>query len=250
MTVSIKFLMALSFQDELPNIVDVFAEFKNHSREQLATAAQLDETQFSDNFDTIEHSPRAQVRMPHRSAAAECRHHFQLFILLQMLQRIRKVQYTGDPSILPACSNEIAPLVRLQYRLAHYLNQNVRISTVTKLHSRLTDFLSIPKYSRELENYYERTDVVGIVARHILDAPRTIQTFEKSNGVSRLIESRLGPRINLRWMASYRTQSIIAFSLIIGKLLFGQPIFGLFVLICIKFLTIFVASTYELLSSY
>lgn len=168
-----------------------------------------------------------------------------------MLQRIRKFQYTGDPSILPACSNEIAPLVRLQYRLAHYLNKNVRISTVTKLHSRLTDFLPIfSKYSRELENYYERTDVIGIVARHILDAPRIVRTFEKSNGISRLVESRLGPRINLRWMASYRTQSIIAFSLIIGKLLFGQPIFGLFVLICIKFLTISVASTYELLSSY
>lgn len=52
--------MAFSFQDELPNILDMFDDFKNHSREQLATAA-LDETQLSDNFDTIEHSPRAQV---------------------------------------------------------------------------------------------------------------------------------------------------------------------------------------------
>lgn len=168
-----------------------------------------------------------------------------------MLQRIRKVQYTGDPSILPACSNEWAPLVRLQYQLAHYVNQNVSISTATKEHFTTDWFSSIlSKYSRDLENYYESAGFIGFIARHILDAPRTIRTFEKSNGISRLVETRLGPRINLRWMASYRTQAIIAFSFIIGKLLFGQPIIGFFVLIFIKFMTIFVASTYDQLSLY
>lgn len=111
-------------------------------------------------------------------------------------------------------------------------------------------FLFNSKYSRELENFYKRADVVGFIARNTLDAPRTIQTFEKSSGTSRLVESQLGPRVNLRWMASYRTLSFVAFALIIGKLLFGRPALGLFVLIFIKFLTVIVASTYELLSSY
>lgn len=168
----------------------------------------------------------------------------------QMLDRIRRVQYKGDPSILPACSNEIAPLVRLQYKLAHYLNQNVSDSRNFEFDSSVTDYNSSTKYSRELENYYKRPDIIGFVARHTLDAPRTIETFEKSNGVSRLVESRLGPRINLRWMASYRTMSIIAFSLVIGKLVFGRPILGFIVLIFIKVLTISIVSAYDLLSSY
>lgn len=42
-----------------------------------------------------------------------------------MMQRIRKVQYTGDPLTLPARSNEIEYLVRLFYKLSRHLNETV-----------------------------------------------------------------------------------------------------------------------------
>lgn len=133
------------FQDELPNIVEMFADFKDHSREQMATAA-LDETQLSDNFDTIEHSPRAQVRVVLTSSGCGFRFNFlSCHFRLQMLQRIRKVQYTGDPSTLPACSNEVASLVRLQYRLAHSLNQKVSLPPSSRIKPGLIGFfLSLP----------------------------------------------------------------------------------------------------------
>lgn len=43
----------------------------------------------------------------------------------QMMQRIRRVQYSGDPLTLPARSNEIECLVRLFYKLACHINETV-----------------------------------------------------------------------------------------------------------------------------
>lgn len=45
-----------------------------------------------------------------------------------MMQRVRRVQYTGDPLTLPARSNEIEFLVRLFYTLACRINETVNIS--------------------------------------------------------------------------------------------------------------------------
>lgn len=42
-----------------------------------------------------------------------------------MMQRIRKIQYTGDPLTLAARSNEIECLVRLFYKLSRHLNETV-----------------------------------------------------------------------------------------------------------------------------
>lgn len=44
-----------------------------------------------------------------------------------MMQRVRKVQYTGDPLTLPARSNEIECLVRFFYKLSARINETVRI---------------------------------------------------------------------------------------------------------------------------
>lgn len=42
-----------------------------------------------------------------------------------MMQRVRRVQYTGDPLVLPARSNEIECLVRLFYKLSTRINEAV-----------------------------------------------------------------------------------------------------------------------------
>lgn len=143
-----------------------------------------------------------------------------------MLKRIRNVQYMGDPLALPARNDEIEFLVKIAYRISRALNN---------------------KYARELEIYYQRNDLIGIIARNVLEPPRLHQTFEKSRGTSHLVENQLNPRINLRWIASYRTIIFIILSLIFGKLIFGQSLTGLFFMIFFKLLFIFISSTYEFL---
>lgn len=103
------------------------------------------------------------------------------------------------------------------------------------------------QYDVAIERNYKRRDFVGTLTRHIFEEPKLIQTFDKSHGISRLVEKRLKPRINLRWMASYRTIFMISFALIFGKLLFGGSFFGFFLLILFKLLIIFVLAAYEFL---
>lgn len=88
---------------------------------------------------------------------------------------------------------------------------------------------------------------MGRLARRILEAPRIVQSFEKSHGSSELIERQLRPRINLRWMASYRTVIIVILSLLIGKLLFGGSLSGFLTLILFKILMTFLLAFYEFL---
>lgn len=143
-----------------------------------------------------------------------------------MLKRIRNVQYMGDPLALPARNDEIEFLVKIAYRISRDLNN---------------------KYGREIEMYYQRNDLTGMIARNLLEPPRIHQTFEKFHGTSHLVENRLKPRINLRWIASYRTIIFIFLSLIFGKLIFGQSLTGFFLMIFLKLLLIFISSTYEFL---
>lgn len=88
---------------------------------------------------------------------------------------------------------------------------------------------------------------MGQIARRILESPIIVQTFEKSHGSSQLVERRLRPRVNLRWLASYRTVFIIILSFLFGKLLFGGSFFGFFMLILFKISMTFLLATYELL---
>lgn len=141
-----------------------------------------------------------------------------------MLKRIRNVQYMGDPLALPARNDEIELLVKIAYRISRDLNN---------------------KYATEIEKYYKRNGLIGIIARNLLEPPRDVQTFEKSDGSSYLVETRLKPRINLRWMATYRTIIFIFLSLIFGKLIFGGSFFGFILMIFFKLLLIFILSAYE-----
>lgn len=143
-----------------------------------------------------------------------------------MLKRIRNVQYMGDPLALPARNDEIEFLVKIAYRISRNLNN---------------------KYATEIEKYYKRNDFIGIVAHNLLEPSRLHQTFEKSDGSSQLVETRLKPRINLRWIASYRTIIFIFLSLIFGKLIFGTSFFGFFLMVFFKLSFIFILSAYEFL---
>lgn len=110
-----------------------------------------------------------------------------------------------------------------------------------------TEFLSSFQYAVEIEQLYRRQDLLGRVARRVLESPRIVQTFEKSHGSSELIERELRPRINLRGLASYRTIIIIFLSFLVGKLLFGGSLFGFFMLILFKITMVLLLATYEFL---
>lgn len=182
-----------------------------------------------------------------------------------MIQRIRKVQFTGDPLTLPARSNEIEFLVRLFYKLSCRLNETVIPHTILVFttfmyhlphanfkYSNFHYILSFHyfnfqnfQYAVEIEQLYRRSDLVGRIARRVLESPRIIQTFEKSHGSSELVERRLRPRVNLRGLASYRTVFIICLSFLVGKLLFGGSFFGFFMLILFKVTMTLLLATYE-----
>lgn len=175
-----------------------------------------------------------------------------------MMQRIRNIQYTGDPLTLAARSNEIECLVRLLYRLSRYLNETVIILSFFIFFLFFSSHFTIEikfvhfQYAVEIEQCYRRSDLIGRIARRILESPRIVQSFEKSHGSSNLVERRLRPRINLRGLASYRTIiQIIILSVFIGKLLGGSLIggsfFGLFMLIVSKAMLTLILASYEVL---
>lgn len=108
-----------------------FNEFQQRSREHITLTSFLDDSYASDVLNVSQYSAPAQV----------CTHKIQtelfnnrkknigqllyLIPVWQMLQRIRNVQYRGDPHTLPAQSNEIEFLVRIFYKLATHINEAV-----------------------------------------------------------------------------------------------------------------------------
>ena len=92
--------------------------------------------------------------------------------------------------------------------------------------------------------------MVGHLAHQLLVPPMTIQSFDKSHGVSRLYEERVGPRVNLRWLGSFRTLIIIFVSLLFGHLVYASPIFGVSLLIAFKIVIILAFCLYEFIKNF
>lgn len=164
-----------------------------------------------------------------------------------MRRRAKDIKYTGDPALLPIQNNELSFLVRILYRITSYLNEAVGIFKKKNLMFYLKAQFSTLQYSEDLQDYWNRNDFVGKLTHRLLEPPVSIRTFEKSHGTSRLRENYLGARLNLRWIASYKTIAIIFLSLLFGQLLYGIPVFGFFLLILFKFFSIFLFAAYDLL---
>lgn len=113
--------------------------------------------------------------------------------------------YTVDPAVVPAQAHELAVLVRVLYELAATLNR---------------------MYGAQLERGWRRRDLLGRCARQLLSAPLRVHSFDKSQGVSRVCERRLGPRVNLRPLASWQAIVLVAASFAGGWLWCGVPSAG------------------------
>lgn len=138
---------------------------------------------------------------------------------MQMRNNIANIKSTIDPALLPIQSQECTFLVRFLHQVSCKLNE---------------------MFSEEIQKVWNRSDIWGKVSRQILDPPMTAQWFDKEKGVNQLCENQLPPRICLRPLASYKTLIFIATSLIIGQILWGAPSYGLFSLLLLLTIYIFI----------
>uniref|UniRef100_A0A8B9FVZ4 Sphingomyelin phosphodiesterase 4 n=2 Tax=Amazona collaria TaxID=241587 RepID=A0A8B9FVZ4_9PSIT len=104
----------------------------------------------------------------------------------QIINGLRRfeVQYQGDTELQPIRSYENATLVRLLFRLSSVLNA---------------------KFADQMDVLCSREDFVGRLCRYHLTKPHLIKKVRCSPMVKVRTSQNWGPRISLRFLASYRT---------------------------------------------
>uniref|UniRef100_A0A8C3KFG9 Sphingomyelin phosphodiesterase 4 n=1 Tax=Calidris pygmaea TaxID=425635 RepID=A0A8C3KFG9_9CHAR len=104
----------------------------------------------------------------------------------QIINGLRRfeVQYQGDTELQPIRSYENATLVRLLFRLSSALNE---------------------RFADQMDALCSREDFVGRLCRYHLTNPHLIQKIRYSPVVKDRTTQNWGPRISLRFLASYRT---------------------------------------------
>ncbi|KAM6052286.1 sphingomyelin phosphodiesterase 4 isoform 2-T2 [Chlamydotis macqueenii] len=104
----------------------------------------------------------------------------------QIINGLRRfeVQYQGDTELQPIRSYENATLVRLLFRLSSALNE---------------------RFADQMDVLCSREDFVGRLCRYHLTNPHLIQKIRYSPVVKERTSQNCGPRISLRFLASYRT---------------------------------------------
>ncbi|XP_062487360.1 sphingomyelin phosphodiesterase 4 isoform X3 [Pezoporus occidentalis] len=104
----------------------------------------------------------------------------------QIINGLRRfeVQYQGDTELQPIRSYENATLVRLLFRLSSVLNA---------------------RFADQMDVLCSREDFVGRLCRYHLTKPHLIQKIRCSPMVKDRTSQNWGPRISLRFLASYRT---------------------------------------------
>ncbi|KAB0794693.1 hypothetical protein PPYR_11532 [Photinus pyralis] len=143
----------------------------------------------------------------------------------QLMARIKKIKYEGDPDLRPIQSHEVKALVRMLYRLSVKVNS---------------------KYGSEMRDWYNTNTWLGFFLRQILCPPLRIYTFDKSSpGAPKRVSEDLPPRISLRFLANFW---VIFYSILIILLtkFFGFSLLALFFIIFVLWCTYsLIKSVYE-----
>ncbi|XP_065353387.1 sphingomyelin phosphodiesterase 4 [Cloeon dipterum] len=129
---------------------------------------------------------------------------------------------SGDPEKRPICSYEIAWLVRMFHDISSHFNR---------------------EYHFEIQSVHTREDLVGRVARQVLQPPTTISVYERNReGYKVRTEKVLPARLSLRGLANAKLLFWLVVSCILAALFGFHYITGL----CVPFLAfcayIFVAA--------
>lgn len=128
-----------------------------------------------------------------------------------MRNNLKNIKYSGDPALIPINdTKEITTLVRFLHQVSSKLNL---------------------MFNNEIDQYWNRTDFKGRLARHLLLPPMVAQSFDKSTGISELKSTELPPRICLRPLGSYKSVCMVIASLLLGYFLWSAPSYGLFLLL-------------------
>ncbi|KAF7990193.1 hypothetical protein HCN44_011485 [Aphidius gifuensis] len=133
--------------------------------------------------------------------------------------QFRYIEYMGDPEVQPVRSNECAFLVRTLYKICEIINS---------------------KYEREITNSYWRNDMIGRMAKRILQPPTIVRCLPKrtSKGFTLAQESELSPRLSLRILASYNFLVILILSILVFRFFEYGTYMYIFCLICWTFYTL------------
>ncbi|XP_030357284.1 sphingomyelin phosphodiesterase 4 isoform X2 [Strigops habroptila] len=135
----------------------------------------------------------------------------------QIINGLRRfeVQYQGDTELQPIRSYENATLVRLLFRLSSVLNA---------------------RFADQMDVLCSREDFVGRLCRYHLTKPHLIQKIRCSPMVKDRTSQNWGPRISLRFLASYRTLTFLLMIYFIASWFYIGPVGCTFIILIGYFL--------------
>ncbi|XP_005023598.1 sphingomyelin phosphodiesterase 4 isoform X4 [Anas acuta] len=135
----------------------------------------------------------------------------------QMINGLRRfeVQYQGDTELQPIRSYENATLVRLLFRLSSALNE---------------------RFADQMDVLCSREDFVGRFCRYHLTNPHIIQKIRYSPVLKDRTNQNWGPRISLRFLASYRTLVSLLMMYFIASWFYIGPVGCTFIILLGYFL--------------
>ncbi|XP_075290832.1 sphingomyelin phosphodiesterase 4 isoform X3 [Opisthocomus hoazin] len=135
----------------------------------------------------------------------------------QIINGLRKfeVQYQGDTELQPIRSYENATLVRLLFRLSSVLNE---------------------RFADQMAVLCSREDFVGRLCRYHLTNPHLMQKIRYSPMVKDRTSQNWGPRISLRFLASYRTLISLLMIYFIASWFYVGPVGCTFIILTGYFL--------------
>ncbi|XP_071619372.1 sphingomyelin phosphodiesterase 4 isoform X2 [Heliangelus exortis] len=135
----------------------------------------------------------------------------------QMINGLRRfeVQYQGDTELQPIRSYENATLVRLLFRLSSALNE---------------------RFADQMEALCSREDFVGRLCQYHLTNPHLMQKIRYSPVVKDRTNQNWGPRISLRFLASYRTLTYLLIIYFVASWFYIGPVGCTFIILIGYFL--------------
>ncbi|XP_072207012.1 sphingomyelin phosphodiesterase 4 isoform X2 [Excalfactoria chinensis] len=135
----------------------------------------------------------------------------------QMINGLRRfdVRYQGDTELQPIRSYENATLVRLLYRLSSALNE---------------------RFAERMDVLCSREDFVGRFCRYHLTDPHLAHKIRYSPALKDRTNQNWGPRISLRFLASYRTLVSLLMLYFIASWFYIGPVGCTFIILISYFL--------------
>ncbi|XP_061383261.1 sphingomyelin phosphodiesterase 4 [Danaus plexippus] len=155
---------------------------------------------------------------------------FTLSIARKLRNKPTKIQYMGDPDLMPIMSYENTILVRIFYQISSRLNEI---------------------YGEEFSRLWRKNDFWGYISREILQEPTTIHTYVKDATYHQSVINReLPARLSLRRLGSHVFVVWISLGYILFKMFSYSGIFYIFFIIMMWLMYVLSKATLKMLRRY